>query len=70
MRILEIAPKDIHIVIDLSKTEVEKILKALDHSEISYDGKTDPETLSAAEYVKKEFYPKLAEVLKELNHGS
>jgi len=65
MQILNVEPKDIHITIDLSVTESRSIVKALDHSQINYDGKDEPDMVDASGCLSS-FYKMLSEVLDGL----
>lgn len=57
MIILDVQPKEIHAVIDLSFTEIEHLLNVLEHSEVST--KCPGESMA---FVKKVLVPKLDEL--------
>jgi len=61
MQILDIAPKDIHVTIDLTATEIRLLTKSLEGSQLKYDGKDDPEMAKAAGFLRN-FFKMLAEV--------
>ena len=69
MKIVKIEPKDIWVTIDLSLSELKKILSALDHAEINYDHKKDIKINEAATYLIKEFYPTIKEVVDDLEEN-
>ena len=61
MQILNVEPKDIHVTLDLSITEIGMLLEALDKAKIDYDGKTEPKMAQATEFLGV-FFKMLAEV--------
>ncbi len=65
MQILNIAPKDIHVTIDLSISEIKMLLLALEKVEIEYDAKNEPEKVEAAEFLKL-FFKFLSEIEEEI----
>jgi thiazole synthase ThiGH ThiG subunit len=70
MKIIKIEPKDVWVTIDFSLKELEKLLKALDHTEVNYDHKSllkeDIQIKEAAKYLVDEFYPSIKEVVDDL----
>ena len=70
MKIIKIEPKDIYVTLEMSLKDIEKIIKALDHTEIKYDHKSllkeDVQVGEAANYLINEFYPTLKEVVEDL----
>lgn len=66
MKIIKIEPKDIYVTLEISLKNIEKIIKALDHTEINYDHKKDIQVGEAANYLINEFYPTLKEVVEDL----
>ena len=69
MKIVKIEPKDVWITIDLSLSELKKILSALDHAEIKYDHKKDIKISEAATYLINDFYPAIKEVVDDLEEN-
>jgi len=61
MQVLDIYPKDIHVSIDLTATEIKQVIQSLEHAKVDYDGKGEP---GMAESVKTldRFYKLLMEV--------
>ena len=65
--ILEIAPKDIHVRIDFSLSEIRKLHLATGLSTLNYKGDIKDEK-EAAEYFKH-WFEFLSGVLKDIEHG-
>ena len=65
MQILNIEPKDIHVTLDLSITEIKMLLKALDEVKIDYNSKTEPDKAEAAGFLKL-FFKLLSEVEEDI----
>ena len=65
MRILNIEPKDIHVTIDLSITEITWLLKALEKAKIIFDSKTEPDMVEANGFLKL-FFKLLSDVEEEV----
>ena len=61
MKVVDVAPKDIYITIELSLKETRNLLKALDKVKIDYNGQKEPEMVEAAQTLTT-FYNILAEV--------
>jgi hypothetical protein len=74
MKIIKIEPKDIFVTLEIGLHDIEKLLKALDHTEINYDHKSDSkediQIGEAANYLINEFYPILKEVVEDLVNDS
>lgn len=68
MRIISVEPKDIHVTIELSITEIGKILLALEHSTMEYN-KECPDTEKAVNWVKNKFFKTLDEVYESIEKG-
>lgn len=66
MRVLNVEPQDIHVILDLSLTEVKKILDALEHSEIKFDGSENPEIAEAADFLRNIFFKNLDALVVEV----
>jgi hypothetical protein len=60
MIIMDVMPKEIHVLLDLTFTEVNHILNVLDNATI--DPKCDPESMA---FVTQIFIPKLDELTGE-----
>ena len=61
MKVVDVAPKDIYITIELSLKDTRDLLKALDRAKVDYNGKEEPEMILAAQALTT-FYKILAEV--------
>ena len=65
MQILNVEPKDIHVTIDLSITEIKMLLKALEKTKIVYDSKDEPDMIEADAFLKS-FFKLLSEVEEQV----
>jgi len=65
MQILNVEPKDIHVTLDLSISEIEMLLKALDKAKIDYDGKQEPDMAEATNFLGI-FFKLLSEVEEDI----
>jgi len=65
MKVLQIAPKDIYVTLEISLTEMESLLIALENAIIEYDGK-DIRVARAVKYLTKEFQPMLDKIVEDL----
>ena len=61
MQILDIYPKDIHVNLDLTATEVKGLIEALSAARIDYDGKKNPDMQQHVAILDR-FYKLLTEV--------
>lgn len=61
MKVVDVAPKDIYITIELSLKETRDLLKSLDKVKIDYNGQKEPEMIEAT-HTLTSFYKILAEV--------
>lgn len=66
MKILSVEPRDIYVLFELSFSEIEKILIALERAEIKYDGKEDPQIEEAAKYLNENFFVELDKVYESI----
>ncbi len=65
MDILEVYPKDWHVRIELSLTQVQKLLDFLDNCEFQGDV-SEEDMLKAKDYVIGDFFPKLDKLTEEM----
>ena len=65
MEILEVYPKDLHVRLELSMTEIQKILDFLDNCEFHGDLKNEALVL-AKDYVIGDFFPKLDKLTEDI----
>ena len=66
MKVLDVYPKETVIVMEVSLTHVEQIVKFLDKCVMEYDGEKEPEMKEAAEYVDGIFFKALYDLVKQL----
>jgi len=65
MEIINIAPKDIHVTLDLSITEIIGLLTASEKVQLVYDSEEDPDMIKA-DGIFKAFFKLLSEVEEEV----
>jgi len=68
MEILEVYPKDLHVRLELSMTQIQKVLDFLDNCEFTGDLKNE-ELVQAKDYVIGEFFPKLDKLTEDVVRG-
>lgn len=69
MKVLKVYPVDITVVCELRISEVKKIMKALENSEITVTEK-DEGSFEARDYVVEEFYPWLKQITEDFKDVS
>ena len=69
MKIVKIEPKDIYVTIEMSLSDIERVITALDHAEINFDHAKDIKASEASNYLCNTFYPNLKEVVEDLANG-
>lgn len=62
MRVVDVKPKDICVLVEMGLSEIEKVLDFLDGSIVEFDSEKNKKLSDAVDYVKSDFYPKLLEV--------
>jgi hypothetical protein len=67
INILRVAPKDFYVTLEISLTGMKQLVRALDLTEINYDGQENPEDKLAVMFLTKEFYPSIKEVVVDLD---
>ena len=65
IQIVNVAPRDIHVTLDLSITGIRMLLTALEKIKIDYDTRNEPDKIEAAEFLKL-FFKLLSEVEEEV----
>jgi hypothetical protein len=65
--ILRVAPKDFYVTLEISLTGMRQLVRALDLTEINYDGQENPDDKLAVMFLTKEFYPSIKEVVVDLD---
>uniref|UniRef100_A0A6M3LBP8 Uncharacterized protein n=1 Tax=viral metagenome TaxID=1070528 RepID=A0A6M3LBP8_9ZZZZ len=68
MRILNVEHRDIHIVLDVSYTELEHILTYLNRCTASPDP-NNPDWEKVDEFVRKQFFPTLDKLSDQIKGG-
>lgn len=66
LKILQVAPKDIYVTMEMSLVDLKMIIRALDLAKIDYDGEGSPEDKIAVMFLTKDFYPSIKEVVIDL----
>lgn len=66
LKILQVAPKDIYVTMEMSLADLKMIIRALDLAKIDYDGEGSPEDKIAVMFLTKDFYPSIKEVVVDL----
>ena len=69
MRILDVYPKDTVVLMEISLTNLEQLVKFLDRCRMEYDGEKEPEMKEAVGYVNDVFFKQLYDLLLETKPG-
>ena len=69
MEILEVYPREWHVRVEFSVTQVNQILDFLDNCEFQGDIK-DPQMSDAKNYIVKQFFPQLNVLSDEMKKGA
>lgn len=64
-RALKMYPKDVHMTVEFSLTELISLKLILDHSQIEYNSEDSPEMAEAARILNEETYPFLDNLCNE-----
>jgi len=67
IRVVQIAPKDVHVTFEISLKNLDKLLDFLDGCEFLYD-KENGKQVTAKTYVEKELFPFLEKISEDLNN--
>jgi len=67
MRVIDIVPKDISIIVELSVSDLDSLIYCLDNSVVDYDA-ANGEQVNAVTYYTDVFYPLLTDIKKRLNN--
>ena len=68
MKVLNIHPKDVHVVIELSLTEIVYILEYLSVSVANPDRSGYEKFNDAKEFIEKDFFPGLDKLTEHINN--
>jgi len=63
MNLIDIVPKQIHCIFEITEEEIDKILLALDKAVLNY---SNPEEQQAVDFVKNHFYKIFAGIKEKL----
>jgi hypothetical protein len=66
MRVIDVYHKDVHVVFEASMEELDKIIEAISHSQITYDGKNEPKVKEAVTYFTDVFCKRLIETVDRI----
>ena len=69
MRIVDIAPKDIHILVDFSLKELLNLKLVMDNMSFDFDG-SNPSHIEAREFLEGPLYQIVTSTIKELTDGA
>lgn len=65
IKVVNVIPKDVHILIDFPVRQIKMLKLLIDHSEIEYDRVKEPEVAEAVDFLHEVLYPFLKKVDKE-----
>jgi uncharacterized protein YdhG (YjbR/CyaY superfamily) len=68
MRIVNVEPRDVHLIIDLSLQEAERILDVIEISTINFT--EEPKLKEAISYYKDTFFKQLNELVEGIKSGT
>lgn len=66
MIILNVVPKDIHVTIELSLVEVNRLLDFLNRCEVKYNKEEEMDFVESSDFVTRVFFPKLNQLSEDL----
>lgn len=69
MTVIEVAPKDIHVLVDFPIKELVQLKLIMDNMEFNCDS-SNKQHLEANKFLHETFYPAITELLKELTNGA
>lgn len=69
MRILDVRPAGLRVVMEFDLTDLENLAAALECAQFT-PNRNNEEQRPAAEYVKSKFYPELKDLLASIKHGT
>lgn len=69
MEIVTVEPRDIHVVIDLSITEVKHLVNFLDNCSIEFDSKEHPELSESISFVTEKFFKMCDDIINDVKEG-
>ncbi len=69
MKVIDVAPKDIHILVDFSLKELLSLKLILDNMSFDFDG-TKESHINAKDFLEGDFYHVINSTIKELVNGT
>jgi hypothetical protein len=66
MQILDVRPKDIHVIIEHALEDLDKLHLFLSSSNMKYNSEAEPELAEVAKFMTDDFYPKLTLLLEQV----
>ena len=69
MKIVSVEPRDIHVLIDLSVSEINHLVNFLDNCTIEYDSKENIELSEAVSFVKTKFFKMCDDIINDIKEG-
>jgi hypothetical protein len=63
MKVLKVYPKDLYVTLEISFSNLKKLVKGLDVATLTYDGEANPDIKEAALYVTGEFFEELKDIV-------
>lgn len=69
MRVLDIRPQGIYVVVEFSAEQLEYLVDFLGASKCVYDSEKNPKMDKAVSYVTEEFFPNIDKVLEDVKEG-
>lgn len=67
-KVVDIVPKDLHVLLDISVKELKKLKMALALAHIDFNSELEGEA-EAADYVSNTFCPFIIDLLEEIKNG-
>jgi hypothetical protein len=68
MKLINVYTKDTCLEFEMMRSEVQKVVTALQNAKLEYDG-NKPEEKEAVEYVSGTFFPMLSRILEDVKDG-
>ncbi len=67
LKVLNIEARDIHVIFEMSGTELQQVRDALSIGKFEYDGENEPELALAVKFLTGGFYPFINELVEDLS---
>lgn len=69
MIVLKVAPKDISVTMEISLVELRKLRDGLAIAKIDFNGEVNEER-EAADFITRQFWPELNQLVEDLERGT